>query len=45
MFDVLLNEDERNIRDEVRRFVRDKVERDLILAMDSKSKEYPYEFI
>jgi len=45
MFDVLLNEDERSIRDEVRRFVRDKVERELILAMDSKSKEYPYEFI
>ncbi len=45
MFDILLNEDERSIRDEVRRFVRDKVERELILAMDSKSKEYPYEFI
>ncbi|KXH70517.1 MAG: acyl-CoA dehydrogenase [Candidatus Thorarchaeota archaeon SMTZ-45] len=45
MFDVLLNEDERNIRDEVRRFVRDKVDRELILAMDSKAKEYPYEFI
>ena len=45
MFDILLNEDERSIRDEVRRFVRDKVDRDLILAMDSKEKEYPYEFI
>jgi alkylation response protein AidB-like acyl-CoA dehydrogenase len=45
MFDVLLDEDERSIRDEVRRFVRDKVDRDLILAMDSKEKEYPYEFI
>ena len=45
MFDVLLDDDERRIRDEVRRFVRDKVERDLILAMDSKTKEYPYEFI
>ncbi|MHA2352273.1 MAG: acyl-CoA dehydrogenase family protein [Candidatus Thorarchaeota archaeon] len=45
MFDIILNEDERSIRDEVRRFVRDKVDRDLILAMDSKAKEYPYEFI
>jgi acyl-CoA dehydrogenase len=45
MFDVLLDVEERSIRDEVRRFVRDKVERDLILAMDSKAKEYPYEFI
>jgi alkylation response protein AidB-like acyl-CoA dehydrogenase len=45
MFDIILNEDERSIRDEVRRFVRDKVDCDLILAMDSKAKEYPYEFI
>jgi alkylation response protein AidB-like acyl-CoA dehydrogenase len=45
MFDILLTEDERSIRDEVRQFVRDKVDRELILAMDSKEKEYPYEFI
>jgi alkylation response protein AidB-like acyl-CoA dehydrogenase len=45
MFDVLLDKDERSIRDEVRQFVKDKVDRDLILAMDSKEKEYPYEFI
>ncbi len=45
MFDVLLSEDEKGIRDEVREFVRDKVDRDLILAMDGKTKEYPYEFI
>jgi alkylation response protein AidB-like acyl-CoA dehydrogenase len=45
MFDVLLSEDERRIRDEIRAFVRDKVDRELILAMDGKSKEYPYEFI
>ena len=45
MFDILLSEDERKIRTEVRKFVRDKVDRDLILAMDSKEKEYPYEFI
>lgn len=45
MFDILLDENERKIRDEVRRFVRDKVDPELILAMDSKDKEYPYEFI
>ncbi len=45
MFDILLDENERKIRDEVRRFVREKVDRELILAMDSKDKEYPYEFI
>ena len=45
MFDILLNKDERGIRDEVRAFVKDKVDRNLILAMDSKEKEYPYEFI
>jgi acyl-CoA dehydrogenase len=45
MFDILLNKDERGIRDEVREFVRDKVDRNLVLAMDSKEKEYPYEFI
>ncbi|MFW9793410.1 MAG: acyl-CoA dehydrogenase family protein [Candidatus Thorarchaeota archaeon] len=45
MFDVLLSEDETKIRDEVRAFVRDKVDRNLILAMDGKNKEYPYEFI
>jgi alkylation response protein AidB-like acyl-CoA dehydrogenase len=45
MFDILLNKDELGIRDEVRAFVKDKVDRNLILAMDSKEKEYPYEFI
>jgi alkylation response protein AidB-like acyl-CoA dehydrogenase len=45
MFDVLLSDDERGIREEVRSFVRDKVDRELILAMDGKTKEYPYEFI
>jgi alkylation response protein AidB-like acyl-CoA dehydrogenase len=45
MFDVLLSDDEKKTRDEVRRFVRDKVDRDLILKMDSREKEYPYEFV
>ncbi|MFW9848664.1 MAG: acyl-CoA dehydrogenase family protein [Candidatus Thorarchaeota archaeon] len=45
MFDVILSDDERRIRSEVRAFVREKVPRELIIAMDSKEKEYPYEFI
>ncbi|MFW9965628.1 MAG: acyl-CoA dehydrogenase family protein [Candidatus Thorarchaeota archaeon] len=45
MFDVLLNDDEKKLRNEVRAFVRDKVDSELIVAMDSKEKEYPYEFI
>jgi alkylation response protein AidB-like acyl-CoA dehydrogenase len=45
MFDELLTDAEKRIRSEVRTFVRDKVDRELIIAMDSKQKEYPYEFI
>ena len=45
MFDEVITEEEKKIREEVRAFVRDKVDRDLIIAMDSKEKEYPYEFI
>ncbi|MFW9911725.1 MAG: acyl-CoA dehydrogenase family protein [Candidatus Thorarchaeota archaeon] len=45
MFDILLSDEERKLRDEVRAFVRDKVDPSLIVAMDSKEKEYPYEFV
>ncbi|MHA1576802.1 MAG: acyl-CoA dehydrogenase family protein [Candidatus Thorarchaeota archaeon] len=45
MFEVLLSDEEKSIRDEIRIFVRDKVDRLLILKMDSKEKEYPYEFV
>ena len=45
MFEEVLSDAEKRIRDEVRVFVRDKVDRELIIAMDSKKKEYPYEFI
>ncbi|MFW9919915.1 MAG: acyl-CoA dehydrogenase family protein [Candidatus Thorarchaeota archaeon] len=45
MFDVLLTSEEKAIKEETRRFVRDKVSRDLLIAMDSKEKEYPYEFV
>jgi alkylation response protein AidB-like acyl-CoA dehydrogenase len=45
MFDVLMSDEEKKLRDEVRAFVRDKVDPSLIVAMDSKEKEYPYEFV
>ena len=45
MFDEIISNEERKLRDEVRAFVRDKVDRELLLAMDSKQKEYPYDFI
>jgi len=45
MFEEVLSDAEKKIRDEVRTFVRDKVDRELIIAMDSKKKEYPYDFI
>lgn len=45
MFDVLLTESERQIRDEVRAFVRDKVDPNLIIQMDGNEQEYPYDFV
>jgi alkylation response protein AidB-like acyl-CoA dehydrogenase len=45
MFDILLSEQEKEIKNEVRSFVRNKVDPALIIAMDSKEKEYPYEFV
>ena len=45
MFDEVITKEELQIRNEVRNFVRDKVDSDMIIAMDSKQKEYPYEFI
>jgi alkylation response protein AidB-like acyl-CoA dehydrogenase len=44
LFDILLSEQEKAIKKEVRSFVR-KVDPALIIAMDSKEKEYPYEFV
>ncbi len=40
-----MDEKEIAIRNEVRAFVKDKVDRSLIIKMDSKEKEYPYEFV
>jgi alkylation response protein AidB-like acyl-CoA dehydrogenase len=45
MFDVLLTKDEIKLREEARAFVRDRVPPELVIAMDGKEKEYPYEFI
>jgi len=45
MFDILLNEKERAIRDEVRAFVRDKVNPELLIRMDGNEQEYPYDFV
>ncbi|MFW9830812.1 MAG: acyl-CoA dehydrogenase family protein [Candidatus Thorarchaeota archaeon] len=45
MFDILLTESERQIRDEVRSFVRDKIDPDLIIRMDGNDQEYPYDFV
>jgi alkylation response protein AidB-like acyl-CoA dehydrogenase len=45
LFDVLLSESEKQLRDEVRAFVRDKVDPNLIIRMDGNEQEYPYDFI
>ena len=45
MFDVLLTKSEQQIRDEVRSFVRMKVDPNLIIRMDGNEQEYPYDFI
>ena len=45
MFDVILTDKEKQLRDEVRAFVKDKVDRSLLIKMDGKEKEYPYEFV
>ena len=45
MFDVLLTKSEQQIRDEVRSFVRTKVDPNLIIRMDGNEQEYPYDFI
>ena len=45
MFEVLLDDEHKKIRDEIRKFVRDEIEPELIIKMDSYEEEYPYEFI
>lgn len=45
MYDFLLTEEERKLRQEVRKFVRDKVPSSLVRAMDSEQVKYPKEYI
>ena len=45
LYDALLTEEEKALRDEVRRFVRDEVPADLLRSMDRDEIKFPYEFI
>ena len=45
MFETLLTEDQKKLREEVRAFVRDEVPRQLILDMDAEKITYPREFV
>jgi alkylation response protein AidB-like acyl-CoA dehydrogenase len=45
LYDALLTEQEKALRDEVRTFVRDEVPADLLRAMDREEITFPHEFI
>ena len=45
MYDILLTQEQRELRDEVRAFVKDDVPRQLILDMDAEKVAYPREFL
>ncbi|MFW9917379.1 MAG: acyl-CoA dehydrogenase family protein [Candidatus Thorarchaeota archaeon] len=45
MFDFLLTEQERNLKGEVRAFIRDDVPNDLVKDMDAGQVEYPREYV
>jgi acyl-CoA dehydrogenase len=45
LYDAFLTEEERDLRDEVRKFVRDEVPADLLRAMDRDEIKFPYDFI
>jgi hypothetical protein len=45
MFDVLLSDEERKVRDEVRAFVRDRVPPQLLKDMDADRIQYPREYV
>ncbi len=45
MFDVLMNVEERAVRDEARVFVRDRVDPQLLRDMDAEKVEYPRDFV
>ncbi len=44
LFDIILTDEEKLLRDEVRAFVK-RVDPSLLIKMDGKEKEYPYEFV
>ena len=45
MLDILLTDEQKKLRDEVRAFVRDDVPRQLILDMDAERVHYPRQFL
>ncbi|MBI4787503.1 MAG: acyl-CoA/acyl-ACP dehydrogenase [Chloroflexi bacterium] len=45
MLDILLTQDQRNLRDETRAFVRNEVPRQLLLDMDADKVRYPREYL
>jgi len=45
MLDALLNDEERAVRDEVRRFVKEDVPRELLRKMDADEVRYPREYV
>lgn len=45
LYDALLTDQEKALRDEVRKFVRDEVPADLLRAMDRDETKFPHEFI
>ena len=45
MFDILLTDEEKALKEEVRRFAKDEIPSSLIRAMDSDQVRYPKEYI
>ncbi|MFX1294093.1 MAG: acyl-CoA dehydrogenase family protein [Promethearchaeota archaeon] len=45
MFDILMNKEQKKVRDEIRSFVRDDIPPELLIKMDAKEIEYPNEFV
>ena len=45
MIDILMTEAQKKVRDEVRAFVRDDIPPELLIKMDAKEIEYPYDFV
>jgi alkylation response protein AidB-like acyl-CoA dehydrogenase len=45
VFDILMSDAQKKVRDEVRAFVRDDIKPELLIKMDAKQIEYPYDFV